>query len=101
MSKGYSHVLWYRLRYEAPVWLFPALTITALLVASRAQQVYQYSLTAPVCRKVTDAPAGMQTQVLGPLDESQWRRISRCREGWTNVGTHGAHADAERRQNGS
>jgi hypothetical protein len=91
MREARGPLVWYWLRYGAPPWLLPALAISATIVAFNAERIYRYALTAPVCRKDADAPSGMKAQQMAPDGGRQWQRISRCRDGWTDVSAHARH----------
>ena len=90
MRKARGPLWWYRLRYEAPKWLLPALVLVGIIIAYQVGQLYNYAATTPVCRKVADAPKGMEAGKLAPDGRSRWQRVSRCRDGYVDVSGHEA-----------
>ena len=89
MRKARGPLWWYRLRYEAPKWLLPALILVGILITLRVEQIHVYAENTPVCRKVADAPKGMEAGKLAPDGGSRWQRVSRWRDGY--VSGHEAH----------
>ena len=91
MRKARAPLWWYRLRYETPAWLLPALIMVGVAVALMVEQIHVYAVNTPVCRKVADAPAGMDAEKLTPAGGSRWQRVSQCRDGYVDVSGHASH----------
>ena len=91
MRKARGPLWWYELRYGIAPWNWAALAIVFLLVCSRAGQMYEWSRTVPVCHKNADANAATQAPQIGPTEGGWQPRITRCREGWTDLRVHTDH----------